>query len=153
MVNRLNKINKMLIGKYYHHLEANGRLSLPAKFREINKEWIVTRGLDGCLFLLQESNFKKELEKRSINSISTRINALQGSTSILATSFLVLEDSFNIDNLENNTLIVYLYEGKYLAMVTFVPGTENIVGASASFVISDSLSQINSETGLIGSKV
>ncbi|NLB41724.1 MAG: hypothetical protein GX815_05580 [Clostridiales bacterium] len=38
-------------------------------------------------------------------------------------------------------------------MVTFVPGTENIVGASASFVISDSLSQINSETGLIGSKV
>ena len=64
----------MLIGKYYHHLEANGRLSLPAKFREINKEWIVTRGLDGCLFLLQESNFKKELEKIAQSSFTKKAN-------------------------------------------------------------------------------
>lgn len=74
MVNRLNKINKMLIGKYYHHLEANGRLSLPAKFREVNKEWIVTRGLDGCLFLLQESNFKKELEKIAQSTFTKKAN-------------------------------------------------------------------------------
>ena len=64
----------MLIGKYYHHLEANGRLSLPAKFREINKEWIVTRGLDGCLFLLQESNFKKELEKIAQSTFTKKAN-------------------------------------------------------------------------------
>jgi len=74
MVNRLNKINKMLIGKYYHHLEAEGRLSLPAKFREVNKQWIVTRGLDGCLFLLQESNFKKELEKIAQSSFTRKAN-------------------------------------------------------------------------------
>jgi len=74
MVDRLNKINKMLIGKYYHHLEDKGRLSLPAKFREISKDWIVTRGLDGCLFLLQESNFKKELEKIAQSSFTRKAN-------------------------------------------------------------------------------
>lgn len=64
----------MLIGKYYHHLEDNGRLSLPAKFREVNREWIVTRGLDGCLFLLQESNFKKELEKIAQSTFTKKAN-------------------------------------------------------------------------------
>ncbi len=64
----------MLIGKYYHHLEAKGRLSLPAKFREVNQQWIVTRGLDGCLFLLQESNFKKELEKIAQSSFTKKAN-------------------------------------------------------------------------------
>lgn len=64
----------MLIGKYYHHLEEKGRLSLPAKFREVSKQWIVTRGLDGCLFLLQESNFQKELEKIAQSSFTKKAN-------------------------------------------------------------------------------
>lgn len=64
----------MLIGKYYHHLEEKGRLSLPAKFREVSNNWIVTRGLDGCLFLLQESNFKKELEKIAQSSFTKKAN-------------------------------------------------------------------------------
>ena len=64
----------MLIGKYYHHLEDKGRLSLPAKFRAVSRQWIVTRGLDGCLFLLQESNFKKELEKIAQSSFTKKAN-------------------------------------------------------------------------------
>lgn len=64
----------MLIGKYYHHLEAKGRVSLPAKFREVSKSWIVTRGMDGCLFLLQEGNFKKELEKIAQSSFTKKAN-------------------------------------------------------------------------------
>jgi MraZ protein len=64
----------MLIGKYYHHLEDKGRLSLPAKFREVNKSWIITRGLDGCLFLLQESNFKQELNKIAQSSLTKKAN-------------------------------------------------------------------------------
>ena len=64
----------MLIGKYYHHLEAKGRLSLPAKFRQASKSWIITRGLDGCLFLLQEGNFKKELEKIAESSLTKKAN-------------------------------------------------------------------------------
>jgi len=64
----------MLIGKYYHHLENKGRLSLPAKFREVSRAWIVTRGLDGCLFLLQESNFKQELDKIAQSSLTKKAN-------------------------------------------------------------------------------
>lgn len=64
----------MLIGKYYHHLEAKGRLSLPAKFREVNNTWIVTRGLDGCLFLLQESNFAREIEQIAHSSLTKKAN-------------------------------------------------------------------------------
>ena len=53
----------MFIGRYYHTLEENRRLSLPKKFRQIETSWIVTRGLDGGLFLFRAANFKEELSK------------------------------------------------------------------------------------------
>ena len=41
----------MLIGEYEHSLDAKGRLIMPAKLREdIGEKFIVTKGLDGCLF-------------------------------------------------------------------------------------------------------
>ena len=46
----------MLIGEYHHNIDEKGRLIIPAKFREeIGESFVVTKGLDGCLFLLQES--------------------------------------------------------------------------------------------------
>lgn len=53
----------MFIGRYYHTLESKGRLSLPKTFREIEKKWIITRGLDGGLFLFRKKDFNKELEQ------------------------------------------------------------------------------------------
>lgn len=42
----------MLIGEYKHTLDDKKRISLPSKFRkELGKKIIVTRGLDGCLFI------------------------------------------------------------------------------------------------------
>lgn len=42
----------MLIGEYTHTLDEKKRISLPSKFRkELGKKVIITRGLDGCLFL------------------------------------------------------------------------------------------------------
>jgi MraZ protein len=64
----------MLIGKYYHRLEESGRLSLPKKFRQESDNWIVTRGLDGCLFLLKEDNFKQELAKIQDRSLTKKAN-------------------------------------------------------------------------------
>jgi MraZ protein len=55
----------MFIGKYYHALEENNRISLPKKFREIETDWVVTRGLDGGLFLFRATNFDQELKKLS----------------------------------------------------------------------------------------
>ena len=64
----------MFIGKFYHHLEDHGRLSLPKKFREIEKNWIITRGLDGCLFLMRTANFEAELNTISEKSFIKKAN-------------------------------------------------------------------------------
>lgn len=51
----------MFLGKYYHKLEEKGRISLPKKFRVTEKKWIVTRGLDGCLFMFKADDFETKL--------------------------------------------------------------------------------------------
>jgi MraZ protein len=53
----------MFIGRYYHTLEENGRVSLPKDFRDIETNWVVTRGLDGGLFLYRAQDFQEELQK------------------------------------------------------------------------------------------
>ncbi|EKU94377.1 cell division protein MraZ [Alloiococcus otitis] len=41
----------MLMGEFQHNIDAKGRLIVPSKFREsLGESFIVTRGLDGCLF-------------------------------------------------------------------------------------------------------
>lgn len=41
----------MLMGEYKHNIDSKGRLIVPAKFRDdLGDSFIVTRGLDGCLF-------------------------------------------------------------------------------------------------------
>ena len=40
----------MFMGEYNHTIDAKGRLIVPSKFRELlGNEFIVTKGLDGCL--------------------------------------------------------------------------------------------------------
>lgn len=52
----------MFIGRYYHRLEAKGRLCLPKEFRGQESSWILTRGLEGSLFLLPPSEFEEQLK-------------------------------------------------------------------------------------------
>ena len=42
----------MLIGEYQHSLDIKGRVNFPAKLRDgLGSRFIVTRGLDNCLFV------------------------------------------------------------------------------------------------------
>lgn len=39
------------MGEFQHTIDTKGRLTMPARFRELlGEKFIVTRGLDGCLF-------------------------------------------------------------------------------------------------------
>lgn len=62
----------MLIGRYYHTLEANGRLALPKSFRETATEWVVTRGLDGGLFLFPKGDFEKQIQELAERTFTTK---------------------------------------------------------------------------------
>jgi len=66
----------MFIGEYSHNLDDKGRLAIPIKFREDLKGGaVVTKGLDGCLFLYPISEWKILADKLShlpINQSNTR---------------------------------------------------------------------------------
>ena len=63
----------MLIGEYEHSLDAKGRLIMPAKLREdIGEKFIITKGLDGCLFAFSTEEWKKFEEKLSTLPISNK---------------------------------------------------------------------------------
>ena len=55
----------MFYGEHEHSVDRKGRLIIPAKFREVFKEnyverFFVTRGLDTCLFVFTEEEWKKQ---------------------------------------------------------------------------------------------
>ncbi|SES64479.1 MraZ protein [Natronincola peptidivorans] len=49
----------MFIGEYNHSIDTKGRLSVPSKFREeLGEHFIVTKGLDNCLFVYPLEEWK-----------------------------------------------------------------------------------------------
>jgi len=56
----------MFIGRYQHHLEEKGRLSIPKKFRsQLVDGAILSKGLDGCLFLYPKVAWEALINKVS----------------------------------------------------------------------------------------
>ncbi len=52
------------LGKHIHSLDSKGRVSIPSKFRRATGEvFIVTRGLDGCLFLYPRDEWEGVIAK------------------------------------------------------------------------------------------
>ena len=60
----------MLIGEYEHSLDAKGRLIMPAKLKDaLSEKFVITKGLDGCLFVYSRNRMEKLRGK--IKNIST----------------------------------------------------------------------------------
>lgn len=54
----------MFMGEYNHTVDPKGRLIIPSKFRELlGEEFVVTKGLDGCLFVYPMNEWRAFEEK------------------------------------------------------------------------------------------
>lgn len=54
----------MFMGEYNHTIDPKGRVIVPAKFREsLGDEFVVTKGLDGCLFVYDNEEWHVFEEK------------------------------------------------------------------------------------------
>jgi MraZ protein len=58
----------MFYGEYFHSIDRKGRLILPAKIREVAKtnfieKFFVTRGLDKCLFMFSDEEWRAQEAK------------------------------------------------------------------------------------------
>ena len=54
----------MFMGQYEHTIDAKGRTIIPAKYREgLGETFIITRGLDGCLYLYPSDAWREFADK------------------------------------------------------------------------------------------
>ncbi|MFH0905484.1 MAG: division/cell wall cluster transcriptional repressor MraZ [bacterium] len=64
-------MDKSFIGEYSHTLDSKGRLAVPVSFRSsLKKGAVVTKGLDGCLFLYDAAEWEKLVAKLNQMPIS-----------------------------------------------------------------------------------
>lgn len=54
----------MFIGEFHHSIDNKGRLIIPSKVRyDLGENFIVTRGLDGCLFIYPNNEWNNIINK------------------------------------------------------------------------------------------
>lgn len=83
-----------------------------------------------------------KLYKRLYKSIPALINAQSGSTAIAATSLLTSEDAFHSNQPKAPCIYLYCFDKGINCMVLFIPQSEKIVQAYASWIINRQLGQI-----------
>ena len=66
----------MLMGEFEHTLDTKGRISMPAKLRkDMGDAFILTKGLDGCLFAFSSEewlNFETKLKSLPLSDKNAR---------------------------------------------------------------------------------
>ena len=99
----------MFIGEYNHNLDEKGRLAVPVKFRnDLKKGAVVTKGLDGCLFLYTMNEWKILAEKLS------RLPVSQSGTRAFARLMLAGAMDARID--KQGRIVIPDYLRKYAGM-------------------------------------
>lgn len=66
----------MFMGEYNHTVDAKGRVFVPSRFRDaLGDEFVVTKGLDGCLFVYDNTEwtaFEEKLKSLPITNKDAR---------------------------------------------------------------------------------
>jgi len=66
----------MFIGEYQHSIDTKGRIIIPSRFREeLGFKFILTKGLDNCLFIYpmdEWKNFEEKLKQLPLTSKDAR---------------------------------------------------------------------------------
>ena len=64
----------MFMGEYQHNVDLKGRLIIPSRYREqLGEKLVVTRGLDGCLYLYPMDEWEAILKKlKNLNLLKTQ---------------------------------------------------------------------------------
>ncbi len=106
----------MLIGEYAHSLDTKGRLIMPARLRQdMGDKFIVTKGLDGCLFAFSQNewlNFETKLKSLPLSDKNARNFVrffLSGATECELDKqgrFLIPNNLRIAANLEKDTVII-----------------------------------------------
>jgi len=106
----------VLIGEYEHSLDTKGRLILPAKIREdMGETFIITKGLDGCLFGFSQTewaNFEEKLKTLPLTNKNARDFVrffLSGATECEMDKqgrFLIVANLREYANLEKDAVII-----------------------------------------------
>lgn len=83
----------MIIGQYSYNLDPKKRLTIPTKFRSVLSDGaVLTRGIDGCLFLYPMKQWEELAEKMSKLPLSA-VNARNFARVMLAGAMDVKIDS------------------------------------------------------------
>ena len=94
-------MDNVFIGEYTHVLDSKGRLAIPVKFKNLlERGAVVTKGLDGCLFLYTEAEWAKLVARLNQMPIS-QSNSRAFARLMLAGAMPVSLDSQNRINLPN----------------------------------------------------
>ncbi len=110
----------MFLGEYRYTIDSKKRLALPVKFRGIlGEKAIVTKGLDGCLFLYSFKEWEKLAEKLSQLPMS------QSDARGFARIMLAGAMEVNIDKLGRILIPDYLKEYSSLDKKVVVAGLYN----------------------------
>jgi len=112
----------MFLGEYIYNIDDKKRLALPVKFRQaLGKKAVITRGLDGCLFLFPQKEWQVLAEKLSKMPLS------QADARGFARIMLAGAMEVNIDGLGRILVPDYLKDYAGLKKKTVIAGLYNRV--------------------------
>ena len=90
----------MFMGEYNYSIDEKGRLTIPVKLREqLGHDFIITRGLDNCLFIYSKNEWDKVIEKyRELPNTKDARNFMRFFLSGATTNELDKQGRINIAN-------------------------------------------------------